>query len=72
MAAGANFLEDEEAVFVGKTDIENHETPGLSLDLSQGSFGSPGLAKGEVAELVAQYLLQTLTKEQMIIDDQYG
>jgi hypothetical protein len=39
--------------------------------LSQGFFGSLRLAKGKVAVFVAKYLLQTLTNEQMIIDNQY-
>ena len=68
--AGTNLPQDEKAVLAGKTDIEDHETPGLEVDLSNGFIGAPGLAKGEVAELVAQYLLQALTKEQMVIDDQ--
>jgi len=67
---GADLLQNEEAVLVGKTDVENHEAPGLGLDLSQGFLGSLRLAKSEVAELVAQHLLEALTKEQVIIDNQ--
>ena len=51
---GTDFAQDEEAVVVGKTDIENHEAPGPGLDLSQGFLGSLRLAKSEVAELVVQ------------------
>ena len=67
---GADFAQDEEAVLVGETDIENHEVPGPGHDLNQGFFGSLRLTKGEVAELMAQHLLQALTKEQVIIDNQ--
>jgi hypothetical protein len=66
----ADFAQDKEAVVVGKTDIENHEAPGPGLDLSQGFLGSLRLAKSEVAELVAQHLLEALTNEQVIIDNQ--
>ena len=68
---GADFAQDEEAVLVGKTDVENHEAPRPGLDLSQGFLGSLRLAKSEVAELVVQQLLQALTKEQVTIDNQY-
>ena len=68
--AGTNFPQDEEAVVAGKTDIEDHETPGLGVDSSEGFFGSFRFAESEVAELVAQHLLEALAKEQMIIDNQ--
>ena len=68
--AGTNFPQDEEAVVAGKTDIEDHETPGLGVDSSEGFFGSLRFAEGEVAELVAQHLLEALTNEQVIIDNQ--
>ena len=67
----ADFAQDEEAVVAGKTDIENDEAPGPGLDLSEGFLGSLGLAESEVAELVAQHLLEALAKEQVIIDNQY-
>jgi hypothetical protein len=71
-ATGAEFPQDREAVIViGKADIENHETPRLCLDLSQGFFGGFRLAKDDVPELVTKHLLQTQTNERMIIDDQY-
>ena len=68
--ASADFAQDEEAVLAGKTDIEDHEAPGLGVDSSEGFFGSFRFAESEVAELVAQHLLEALAKEQMIIDNQ--
>ena len=69
---GADLPQDREAVIViGEADVENHETPRLCLDLSQGFRGGFGLAKDDVPELVTKYLLQAQTNEQMIIDNQY-
>ena len=69
--ASADLAQDEEAVLARKADIENHEAPGPGVDLSEGFFGSPRVAESEVAELVAEHLLQALAKEQMIIDNEY-
>jgi hypothetical protein len=69
-AKGADFTQDREAVIViGKADIENHETPRLCLDSSQGFVDGFGLAKDDVPELVAKHLLEPQTNEQMIIDN---
>src|ERR1035437_1628794 len=71
-AVDADLPQDREAVIViGKADVENHETPRLCLDLSQGFRGGFGLAKDDVPELETKYLLQAQANEQMIIDDQY-
>jgi len=43
----------------------------LRLDLSQGFFGISRLAKDDVPVLSAKHLLQTLTNEVMIINNQY-
>ena len=69
-AKGTDLPQDREAVIViGKAGIEDHETPGLCLDFSEGLFGGLGVAEDDVAEVVTKYLLQTQTGEQMISDN---
>jgi hypothetical protein len=67
---GADFPEDGEAVAIGEADIENDETPGPGPDSSEGFLDGSGLGDGDVPELVAQYLLETLPYEEVIVDDQ--
>ena len=69
-ATGAELPQDGEAVIViGKAGIEDHETPRLCLELSEGLFGGFGLAEDDVAEVVTKYVLQTQTEERMISDN---
>jgi hypothetical protein len=68
---GADLPQDRKAVRAGETQVHNHQPPGLRLDLSQGLFGSSRLAKEDVPVLSAKHLLQTLTNEVMIINNQY-
>jgi|ERR1035438_4166302 hypothetical protein len=65
-----DLLKNGEAAVAGHGDTEDDEVPGLPDQPDEGLIAVFGLARHEAPALLAEHLLQTITDQQMIVNNE--
>ena len=71
-ATATSRLQDGNGAILGKTGIEDHQSPRMCIDPIHGFVFSSRLTKDDVPVLATKYQLKALTNEDMITNNQYG